>query len=242
MRNRRAEETDGSWYVNQAPVALTEYDEHEQSTTIVLSKQRILCSSISNLNNVQKDRPHLNDPGSHCPPPNTSSVEELQVRSRSLSPHLAQKADHLVRSADHESTSSASHSPIKPVKDLAIGNHSRCLFPASPLGRDNSSDTCFANQAHFASYRATATERQPASLCRSGPLIRSNPDPLLNPKCQARAVTIEDGESHIRYSAVPQPVEPPLHLVYLESQRLLKERQFLDRFHHFSCRCLVTGS
>jgi hypothetical protein len=208
MRNRHAEVKDGLSCAIQEPVALTESDKHEQSTTTVLSKLPILCSSSSILSNAQKDLPHLNDPRSLSLPPNTSSVEEPQVRSRSRSPHLAQEADHLVVSGDHGSTS----------------------------------DTLFPEKAHLANHGAAAKQRRSASSCQPGLLTGSKPSPLQYSKCQAGAVTIEDREDDVRYSSIPQPVEPSPQLLYLGPQRLLQERQFSNRFHYFSCRCLVTGS
>jgi hypothetical protein len=242
MRNRRAGLTEGSSCAIQELVAITESDKRDQSTTIVLLKQPILCSSGSTPNNVQKDQTHLNDLRSHSPPPNTSSVEEPQVGSRSRSAHLGQKADHLVVSGDHGNIWSPSYSPVTPIKDLTIDDDSRHLFPASTLGQDKSSDTCFSEQAHLAYHGPTAMQQRPASPCQSGLLTGSNPGPLPYSKCQARVVTNEDREDDVWYNVIPQPVEPPLHPLYLGSQWLLQEREFSNRFHHFSCRCLVTGS
>lgn len=188
MRNRRlaAGTIEASSRRMQKAMAIINPDKDGQNTTTVPPQQLEMCSSDSFVNNRQDHKSHPNDSSSQDLLSSPFSAEKPQVRSRSHSPHLPQRDDHLLVGDDLESKSSPSHLGVKATKSLTIVDNSSHLFPPSPVGQD------------------------------------------------------KQREDNLYCSTISQPVEPPVHLVYVEPQPLLQDTKFADQFHPFSCRYLVT--
>jgi hypothetical protein len=85
--------------VIQEDVPIIEFGRHDECTTNVLPKQMQMKSSGLVKMKCRKTNPHMNDPSmTHF-----QRLLEPQARSRSHSPHLVQKADHLIVSGDYGS-------------------------------------------------------------------------------------------------------------------------------------------